>query len=501
MEAGTDQSKVLEQARRIAASPDFTAGPRTQKFFLHLVSEELEGRGEELRGTALAMDLFGRGADFDSNSDPVVRVEAGRLRKALEHYYLTSGSRDDLVIDIPKGQYRPVLTTRTPETEPSPSAHRRELPTLVVFPLETTDTDRARLYGEGLPDEIALELGRFSGLQVVSANRDADNALAKGDYRLGGSVRDAGGALRITMQLTNAARKLVWSDRYRIGENRDDVFDVQEDIARRCATSIADAYGAVSEDLSALYTGRKAEDSGVFEALLAFHAHMRTARRQSCEEFSNLAAQALQDNPESGLANALSALSFVEMASLGLTPIPDAIEAGSGFAERAIALSPNCQEALFAAAVFSDARGDHSRFLNLVDRAVAANPNGTLLTALAGGWIARSEDMMRGIGLVRDAQERNPLLPIWTNVSLALAPFVEGRFQEASNLVKGIDARDVVYDWILIGAMHRLAENDDLADQAMERVKSAGVDPLDYVRQIGFLPEILAKVETALVAR
>ena len=43
-----------------------------------------------LRGTSLAMDVFDRSVDFDPNSDPIVRIEAVKLRKALDHYYLAS---------------------------------------------------------------------------------------------------------------------------------------------------------------------------------------------------------------------------------------------------------------------------------------------------------------------------------------------------------------------------------------------------------------------------
>lgn len=51
--------------------------------------------------------MFGRNASFDAQSDPVVRIEAGRIRRALERYYLVCGSRDPIRVTIPKGSYSP----------------------------------------------------------------------------------------------------------------------------------------------------------------------------------------------------------------------------------------------------------------------------------------------------------------------------------------------------------------------------------------------------------
>lgn len=77
-----------------------------------MVEETLTGRGDRLKAIAIATDVFGRGLDFDAMNDPVVRIEAGRLRRALERYYLLSASDDPVIIDIPKGTYTPTFTRR-----------------------------------------------------------------------------------------------------------------------------------------------------------------------------------------------------------------------------------------------------------------------------------------------------------------------------------------------------------------------------------------------------
>ncbi|RDJ19818.1 hypothetical protein DWF00_04340 [Bosea caraganae] len=73
------------------------------------MEESLAGRGDRIKAYTIAVDVFGRGADFDGMLDPVVRIEAGRLRQALAEYYAGSGQAERIRISLPKGAYEPVF--------------------------------------------------------------------------------------------------------------------------------------------------------------------------------------------------------------------------------------------------------------------------------------------------------------------------------------------------------------------------------------------------------
>src|SRR4051794_10670903 len=77
----------------------------------YVVEEALAGRGERIKAYTVAVEVFGRDEAFDANADPAVRLEAGRLRRALERYYLVAGRADLVLIGIPKGGYVPAFTT------------------------------------------------------------------------------------------------------------------------------------------------------------------------------------------------------------------------------------------------------------------------------------------------------------------------------------------------------------------------------------------------------
>jgi TolB-like protein len=109
---GPTDADVLSALERVLAGSELRTNARQAKLLRYLVSETLEGRGSWLKGTAIAMDVFGREADFDPRADSVVRSEARRLRHALASYYVGPGVHDPVTISIPKGSYVPQFSRR-----------------------------------------------------------------------------------------------------------------------------------------------------------------------------------------------------------------------------------------------------------------------------------------------------------------------------------------------------------------------------------------------------
>jgi adenylate cyclase len=95
------------QLQRILTSQQFDASDRNRRFLAYVVEETLAGRSERIKGYSIATAVFGRQASFDPQTDPIIRIEASRLRRSLERYYLTAGRLDPVRIDIPKGTYVP----------------------------------------------------------------------------------------------------------------------------------------------------------------------------------------------------------------------------------------------------------------------------------------------------------------------------------------------------------------------------------------------------------
>ena len=229
-------SEVRNQVRRIVESPDFAASERLQEFLEFVVETTLQGQTDRIKGYTIGTEVFGRGEDFDPQVDPIVRVEAGRLRRRLEHYYLAEGASDPILIEIPKGGYVPRFSHRdvhweevAPQSEAAseqshPAPRSRRSPVLaglaiglvlglalglgwfllrpesdssteeargpvgdeaepsrvMVLPFDyVTDTSPHPLLNEGMVNELIVTLAALPGIEVL-ALRTARQAVEQG---------------------------------------------------------------------------------------------------------------------------------------------------------------------------------------------------------------------------------------------------------------------------------------------------------------------------------
>lgn len=100
-------ARVREELARVLQSDHFHATPKRRAMLTFLIEEALAGRAETLKGYTIGLAVFGRDESFDPQSDPIVRLEARRLRHDLDSYYIADGAQNPIRISIPKGQYAP----------------------------------------------------------------------------------------------------------------------------------------------------------------------------------------------------------------------------------------------------------------------------------------------------------------------------------------------------------------------------------------------------------
>ncbi len=149
-------SVIRGQLDRILASAVFSRSHQLRRFLSFIVEQALSGQGHTLKESVLARELYGKGTDFDGGTDPVVRVDARRLRDKLREYY--EGRSDPVVISLPKGSYVPVFggNAASPTHTESPVAI-----TALQEGRPVTDFRRASLV------VVAVALGAVAATTVV----------------------------------------------------------------------------------------------------------------------------------------------------------------------------------------------------------------------------------------------------------------------------------------------------------------------------------------------
>ncbi len=214
-----------------------------QRFLTYCVEAAL--RGEAPKEYTVGTEVFDRGAGYDPRVDPIVRVEARRLREKLEAYYAEPGAGDEVVIRLPKGSYVPVLERRS---NPLAAAARAQAASIAVLPFTNSSGDAGDDYfSDGLTEELIHRLTRVEGLRVLAwpsasklRGRDDDDAIRRQldiDYVIRGSVRRGSGGIRITAQLVDAGTgEFKWSEAY--SRPLRDLLDLQEEIAASIVSTL-----------------------------------------------------------------------------------------------------------------------------------------------------------------------------------------------------------------------------------------------------------------------
>src|SRR4051812_50165068 len=136
-----DPAQIRAQVACMTASIVFRNSPQLASFLQFVVEELLRGNAERLKGYTIGVEVLRRDTSFDPQIDPIVRVEATRLRRAIERYYAGPGAYDAVMIALPRGGYVPRISwrTRDPALTPVPNSAQPDaraagngLPTLSV---------------------------------------------------------------------------------------------------------------------------------------------------------------------------------------------------------------------------------------------------------------------------------------------------------------------------------------------------------------------------------
>ncbi|MRG56412.1 hypothetical protein GF108_12575 [Phyllobacterium sp. SYP-B3895] len=293
-------TEILAQLERIRSSLDFDVPQRSRRVLSYVVEETIAGRADRIKGYSIATEVLGRDATFDARLDPLVRIQAGIIRRGIEHYYLASGRDDPIIITMPRGGYVPIFSqtcraappveVRSPSRLSQKPLSKHEPPRKwLVFPViaviglavsaggylicshagfsgETTvargsgplvprllvepfgdlsGTQRSAKIAKGLTDEVIIQLAKFKEITVVPGHSPTIDD-AQPTFMLKGSVRIEGDRLRLSTRLVNRADgSIFWTNSYENDIQRQGLFQLQADIASPMATALAQRYGTV----------------------------------------------------------------------------------------------------------------------------------------------------------------------------------------------------------------------------------------------------------------
>jgi adenylate cyclase len=446
---------VRDQLDRVLASGDFDASPRSRDFVRYIVEETLAGRADDLTQASIATRVFGRRQDFDATVDPIVRIQAGRLRRSLERYYLLAGQKDAVRIDLPRGTYVPVLRWARPgEAVPRETSGERRTPaadgrpTVVVSPFEHGGSDPGLADAAALlKDCVCVEMGHYGDVHVVRLREleQLGKTLREGgDYAVSGHLSAGQEGARVSVWLTDCRdANQVWADEYRDERGQGDVF--LQEVARAVAARIASEQGLVAQRLWAEQRQRPVEELTPYGGVLASYQFFFD--RAANDFLPALAAlqRIVRERPEFALAWVQLARLYIANYTFEIVAAPTPIEDAIGFAQKAVQLDPSSQRAHVALAAAFLQKGELAASRAEAERAYEINPDSLIYLEWIGWVIAMSGEWERGTAMIRRAMARNPHHIPPTAHAIWADHIRRGEFEDSYQVA--LRYRDAVFFW------------------------------------------------------
>ena len=175
------KSAILAHLERILESPEFAQSERMRRFLRLVVEYGMEGRSAELKEYLIATTVFDRKSSFDSRLDPIVRVEARRLRTKLAQYYERDACIDEIEIQLCKGTYAAQFSKReAANAAAAVMPSRSPAAAIAVVPFANVSGEAENDYfSDGLAQELILGLTRVPG--AASGGMDVRRSTAVGN--------------------------------------------------------------------------------------------------------------------------------------------------------------------------------------------------------------------------------------------------------------------------------------------------------------------------------
>ncbi|AIM02274.1 hypothetical protein GOB07_16085 [Sinorhizobium meliloti] len=514
-------TEILVQLDRIRLSAEFDVPDRARKFLAYIVGETIAGRADRIKAYSIATEVFGRDSSFDAQTDPVVRIEAGRIRRALERYYFVAGSNDPIVIKIPKGGYAPAFEKRdgapyplssgqaanvqsrsipleqtalwvsvatvglltcgllanaffgsaatTIESLTKPGGTRPNIPKLMVMPFEDlSQTPQSAMITRGLTDEVISNIAKFKEIVVVAGPAAPNSHSAEREYpafALEGRVRLDGDKLRLGIRLVqHTDGSVVWANTYDEVLQPRKIIELQQNAAAAVASAIAQPYGIVFQANATHFMRSVPDDWQAYACTLAYYGYRGDLNPQTHASVQECLQRATTQFPDYATAWALLSLTYVDelrfryrLNRSTTVSLAHAIEA----AARAVELDPQNVRALQAEMLTLFFRGEVNAALTVGARAYAINPNDTEFSGEYGFRLALSGQWRSGCDLVSKTVASNPGPVGYFEAALAVCCYIEHDYVAAERWARSADLHaNPVYHVILLAILGKLGKMD-----------------------------------------
>lgn len=506
--AAVSEQDVRAAVEELAAWDELARSPQLVNFLKFVVDATLAGRQEAIKAYSIAVDVFNRPADFDPQSDPIVRVQARRLRVLLERFYALGLDRTGVQIRLPVGSYVPQFTPKNqgarsiwlrraavaagaaamvaailvlqPRFEPPLPAGDAPpaMPTVVVAEFEVEGgVPGLGSFADSVEVNALVALSKFGFARAVqaSATGGATPELEVGAplYELWGRLEAVGDEVVVTANLTDkTAGSVVWSEDWTVARVNGEAADVGRELGERIGVPIgplhkpARAWAANADPMFD-------DGASVYACLMLHNRAFETFADADVERAAACFDAVKAQRPTEPFV--LSAGAFLEVWSMTGARAPQAIalaDLRQPILDARQAISLDAEQGFHHTQLghIYQLVGESDAASRCYAKAVELNPGDSNALAAYGMLLSLSGDYEQGVPLAEAAVSSVTSAPAWYQLPLVLGAYVSGDYERA--LEQGLVAEALpgrIAAALIVAAAQR-AGRDDIVQGYLPRV-------------------------------
>jgi adenylate cyclase len=488
---------VLAALDELLNDPGFKTSARNKRFLRFVVEETLAGRASRIKSYTIAVDVFGRSAEFDGSIDPIVRIEASRLRAALASYYHNPATSARIEIVILAGSYVPQFRHARQHTGEAAAARSADAsaseaglsyfsssvekpasvvvrplidprpPILLVEDVEALTNDGpTRIFAQTLVHALLAALGQFGGITIMpeSVARDRTGFLNANAtrliYLLAIKVRADHERAHLWWHLSHPqTMEICWTASQSVPLRSISEILAETTIAEKIALVIGERDGLIKSFYARLISNRPAP--GYSSVLLAERATLAEPPERRAAILEALEKTVALD-PEYAEAWAYLAVTYSELNRNSLKSPQERqalmIKAMQAL-RRAALLAPYSATTYYASSVVYRQLGDVPSFEAAVRRAIEVSPLDPKIQTFAGNRFWENGRFDEGVALIRRGIAlRDNSQPV-DGIALGYESFRLGQYQEGISRLR--DMTEVGTHMVHVGLVASYGQSGD----------------------------------------
>lgn len=456
------EKEIREQLERILSNDMFSRSFVLCSFLKFIVNETLEGRTEELKEYTIAVCALGKSTDFNPQTDAIVRIHAGRLRRLLNKYYTGPGITDSVKIQVIKGTYIPVFLNHV-ISKPGEDAAEKVKPiyysrsklTLAILPFRNLCPENEyQFFVDGFGEELTRSFSTFQSIAVIAHHSTRKYAFITEDVRnigaqLGahyivtGSVKRSSTEIKVSLDLIETMNGMqVWSQTYSNALNIDNLTDIQDQIIQKVCSILGGYYGFIIHDNYKTHNKPTLNLESFDAAHWNYYFHMNFSKEIYIQTRHTL-EKVLQYYPNDAICLAMLSELYLDAYSLGYPTAEDPVNEGYRLAKKAINIDPQCQHGYQQYAWANIYLKRKEEALTSMEHCLSINPSSVSTVGAIGFGMACVGEYKRGYELLSQSKELNPHCPWWFYLGFFLVYYNDKQYNKALEYADKIEAGDV----------------------------------------------------------